>query len=191
MPILGIVASSNYQRVAPDTGAMFPLGMVQVGSGGTSTITFSSIPNTYKHLQIRALARANRAGSTDSVVMRFNSDSGNNYAHHWLYGDGASALAANTTSTNYIYPTVTTAASDLANTFTVTVIDILDYASTSKNKVTRTLAGYDVNGAGGLIFLSSGLWMNNTTAINTITITPGSSNWAQYSQFALYGIKGA
>ena len=35
--------------------AFQPIATVAVGSGGTSTITFSSIPNTYAHLQILSL----------------------------------------------------------------------------------------------------------------------------------------
>jgi len=78
-----------------------------------------------------------------------------------------------------------------ANCFGVVVIDILDYANTNKYKTTRALAGLDINAAGGFIALRSGNW-RNTNAITTITLKPESSRiFAQYSQFALYGIKGA
>jgi len=66
------------------------------------------------------------------------------------------------------------------------VTDILDYASTNKNKTVRTLGGFDANGS-GYVNLTSNLW-SNTAAINTITINAvGTFN--QYSQFSLYGIK--
>ena len=74
MPILGIVASSTRQGQATDTGAMFPLGMVQVGSGGSSSITFSSIPNTYKHLQIRGITRGARSNVNTNVYFGFNNE---------------------------------------------------------------------------------------------------------------------
>ena len=68
------------------------------------------------------------------------------------------------------------------------IIDLLDYSNTNKYKTLRVLAGYDTNGA-GVVLLGSGLWMN-TNAISSIAITPYSGTFTQYTQFALYGIKG-
>ena len=189
-PILGIWASQNYPRVVPDTGAMFPLGMVQVGSGGTSTVTFSSIPSTYKHLQIRSILR-NTASSASSLdlFMRFNGDnSGSNYrAYKQIGGDGSSAFAAASGTTNEIRNAYFLNNGNTANVYSAWVCDILDYANTNKNKVTRALNGQDLNGSGSIRFFS-GLWMN-TSAINSITLTvEGSNNFAQHTQFALYGI---
>jgi hypothetical protein len=192
MPILGIVASSNYQRVAPDTGAMFPLGMVQVGSGGAANITFSSIPSTYKHLQIRCLARTTYASGTDGdyLKMQFNSDTGSNYATHQISGDGSSASAAAFTSQTAMYPARAGATGLSANIFGDLIIDVLDYSLTTKYKTMRNLGGYDANGS-GIIRLVSGLWMN-TNAVTSIKIEAGSgTGLEQYSSFALYGIKGA
>ena len=186
-PILGIIASQNYSRVAPDTGAMFPLGMVQVGSAGASTITFSSIPSTYKHLQIRAIARSARTEPEDYIYLRFNSDTGNNYAWHSLEGSGSAAAAQGVASTAQIFTMWITTAQSSANIFGAGVIDILDYANTSKFKTVRTLTGDDKNGS-GYILLNSGLW-RNTNAVSTITLTNhGATNFQQYSSFALYGI---
>jgi hypothetical protein len=67
------------------------------------------------------------------------------------------------------------------------VYDILDYNSTSKFKTARTLLGYDNNGSGA-IFFTSGNW-RSTSAITTVTIYPNTGTFAQYSHFALYGIK--
>jgi hypothetical protein len=186
MPILGIVASSNYQRVAPDTGAMFPLGMVQVGSAGSATISFTSIPSTYKHLQIRAIMRD--AGGNGEFKVELNSDTTTtNYYRHGIYGDGSSAYAfGQNNNTNVSMPY----SGETANAFNGCVIDILDYASTSKYKTIRTLGGKDVNGS-GQIFLNSNLW-KNTAAVSTIALKiVGGSNFAQYSSIAIYGIKGA
>jgi hypothetical protein len=70
--------------------------------------------------------------------------------------------------------------------FGALVIDILDYTNTNKNTTIRSLGGYDANGS-GYLQLESMLW-NNTAAINQIVL--GTGGWAQYSSFALYGIKG-
>jgi hypothetical protein len=69
------------------------------------------------------------------------------------------------------------------------VVDILEYANTSKLKVVRGLSGNDANGLGGTS-ISSTLW-NSTSAINSITFeADAGKNFIQNSQFALYGIKG-
>ena len=75
-----------------------------------------------------------------------------------------------------------------ASVMSAHLIDILDYANTNKNKVYRTLGGFDANSSGeqGLF---SGLWMS-TLAITTIDLIAGAGNWTTDSRFALYGIKG-
>ena len=189
-PLLGIYASSNYQRVAPDSGAMFPIATVNVGSA-TSTLTFSSIPSTYKHLQIRGIMRTSRTAGPDLLSMRFNSDTGSNYSDHFLIGDGSTASTDKDVSATFI--NVQRSASDFngSSIFAAYTIDILDYASTSKAKTTRALAGYDANGSGQVV-LNSGAWYNSSTAINRIDLILPSytTNFNQYTQFGLFGIKG-
>lgn len=182
--MLNIIAGSLSVGVTPSTNSYESIATVTVGSGGSSTITFSSIPSTYQHLQVRALVYASSAGN---IQGRFNSDSGNNYARHYVYGDGASAAAGNDTSINYLNFGYVPSSS---NYFSAAITDIFDYTSTSKNKTTRTLTGYDANGS-GLIILYSGLWFATPAAISSITITPQSGTFSQYSSFALYGIKGS
>lgn len=188
-PILGIWASAQQGQFLT---AFDSIATVTVGSGGSSSITFSSIPSTYKHLQIRAIIKDNRSAITaDNNFLRFNNDSGSNYDGHLLYGNGSSASAdAFGTDTAMVYATVP-GASIGANIFGVAVVDILDYANTNKYKVIRSLNGFDSNGD-GTIRLTSGLWMN-TAAINRIDLLTNigaTSTIQQYSHFALYGVKG-
>lgn len=160
-----------------------------VGAGGQSTITFSSIPSTYKHLQIRAIGRSANADTQDNTYVRFNSDSGTNYSWHYLLGDGSSAGSSAATSASQIISGRLSAANATSSMFGTFVIDILDYTDTNKYTTTRTLTGVDLNGSGN-IWLWSGNW-RNTAAITTVTLTTASAaNFAQYSSFALYGIKG-
>lgn len=186
-PILGILASSG----AVAGGSYESIATVSVGSGGQSTIEFTSIPSTYKHLQIRALAKNANTGSVNGTYrVRFNSDSGSNYTYHNLMGDGSSASADGGANTSYIYLYVMAGSSGSVNasTFGVSVMDILDYATTTKNKTLRFLGGQDYNG-GGTLTLGSGLW-RDTSAISSISFTiDGGHNYTQYTQFALYGIK--
>lgn len=152
------------------------IATVTVGSGGSATVEFTSIPGTYKHLQLRI---AGLAGSADAYL-NFNGDStATNYYNHQLYGNGT-AVSAFAYNNRYID------AGGTSNTYpAVYVIDILDYTNTNKYKTIRDLWGYDYNGS-GRVGLNSILW-SNTAAITSISIT--NRTWSQYSHFALYGIK--
>ncbi len=163
------------------------------GTGSSATITFSNIPQTYQHLQIRTLAQSTSTSATSFVRLQiqFNSDTGANYVTHYLQGTGGAVSAASITSGTNIEVSGAayrnTTATDIYGT---SIIDLHDYASTTKNKTLRSLSGGDNNSTNGLIFLSSGLWLN-TNAISSITITAGAGNFTTASTFALYGFKGA
>jgi hypothetical protein len=182
MPILGIMASQISGHLWEPQGAYDALSTVTVGSGGVASITFAGIPSTYKHLQIRA-TQLNT--STATTNLHLNADSGSNYSRHYLYGGGSSTVgaagSASQTSVGVFYNESTTYAS-------VAVIDILDYASVTKNKTIRSLNGWDANGS-GYVFFYSGSWMNSSSAINSLTFTPDGGSLAEYSQFTLFGVK--
>ena len=160
-----------------------------ISGSGVSTITFSSIPSTYKHLQIRAMALLSDGSN---LAMRFNGDTASNYVMHYLMGNGANASASSSggaaaqisnvcmTNNSTTYPGVS-------------IMDIIDYASTTKNKTLRHFTGTEDNNTIGYqsIRLGSGLWMN-TSAITSITIfNTSSTNGGTNTVFSLYGIKGA
>lgn len=162
-------------------GAYDALSTVTVGTA-VSTITFAGIPTGYKHLQIRALGKATASAYLKTA---FNG-SATGYADHYIDGNGASATAGASTSATFI-TTFGAIANTTANVFGVIIIDLLDYANTNKNKTMRALSGVDYNGSGN-IDLSSGLWAN-TEAINQISFTLNTGNFAQHSQFTLYGVR--
>jgi hypothetical protein len=158
-----------------------------VGAGGQTTVTFSSIPSTYKHLQLRVMAKGNLATTVYSAGMLFNSDSGSNYSYHKITGNGSSASPAGSSpQANVFFDTTGTT---VTNIFAVSIIDILDYANTNKYKTVRVLGGFDSNGA-GVVGLQSSVWSNTAAITNISFSTIGYGDWLQYSQFALYGIKG-
>ena len=187
--MLNVISGLLGNGVAASTTSYESIATVTVGSP-QSAITFSSIPSTYKHLQIRGIARSTRAASGSYVKIQANSDTGNNYANHGLYGTGSAAGAYAVTTTDHAGEAYITASSDLASTFGISVWDILDYTNTSKYKTVRALTGADVNGTNGQVRFASGVWLS-TSAITTVTLTDGNgANFDQYSTFALYGIKG-
>jgi hypothetical protein len=182
-PILGIIASQNYPR---ESNSYESIATVTVGSGGASSISFSSIPSTYQPLQLRGIIK--NSSSSTFAAMRFNSDTGSNYSAHYMDGDGASVTAGAASNYDRSYFGYSGTSSQ-TNIFGVSVIDILDYKDTNKFKTVRILTGVDVNGSGGVVEFSSSLW-RSTSAISDISIFFSSTNLAQYSQVALYGIKG-
>jgi len=156
MPVLGVVASSISNWL--DASAYFPIATTTLTTA-TASVTFSSIPATYTHLQIRTMCLTS-ASATD-VKAQFNGDTGSNYALHLLWGNGSAASAGAYTAQTYAVAGITsiTTANPASG-----VIDILDYANTNKNTTVRTLSGSDTNGVGGFIFLESGLWLNTNGA---------------------------
>jgi len=168
------------------------IATVSVGAGGVGTVEFTGIPGTFKHLQIRTLARntANSSGgSEENLRIRLNGDTASNYSTHWLVGDGSTLISGSelTTSMSQSYGIIPMS-NAAASIFGVAVIDILDYQNTNKFKTLRALCGADKNGSGYSNFASSN-W-RNTNAITSILLFPEAGNFAQYSHFALYGIKG-
>lgn len=165
------------------------------GTGSSATITFSSIPSTYKHLQIRGIMKSTSAlnQNTAEFTIALNSDTGSNYAVHRLTGDGATVAASGGASTNYPSLNLSVPRSDgsTPNTMGTLVLDLHDYASTTKNKTLRMFSGADQNGTGtyGLGLFSS-LWIN-TSAVTSLSLTVASGNWTTSTVFSLYGIKGA
>jgi hypothetical protein len=155
------------------------------GNGSAQTATFNSIPGTYKSLQIRFMSIA-PSGQYPNPTIRYNNDTGTNYKYHWLDGYGSIAAGANTTNT--AWPLIGSGNLSMYPTYpTVAVIDIIDYASTTKNKTSRSITGIDING-NGLITLQSMLY-TSTTAITRIDIQ-SSVAYPTTTTIALYGIKG-
>ena len=170
---------------APVGGGSYELiESVLVTGSTTSTVAFSSIPQTYKHLQLRTTARTR--GSGDSLAMTFNGITSASYANHWLYGFDGTVSSTSSTSRSNIETTVMPGTSQSANIFSVEVMDILDYASTAKNTTIRSLNGY-AGSSLSFIGLRSG-FLNNTAAITSISLTT-SAGLAEGSRFSLYGIK--
>ena len=188
MPIVGRFGSlAGLGSLILPGGAMESIATVTVGSGGASSIEFTSIPGTYQHLQLRGVLRGTAAATNRSLYWTVNGSGGTNYASHYLYGDGASAAAVGASSNPDAYFGDIPAATASASIFGACVIDLLDYASTSKTKTVRAMVGGDRNG-GGRITLASGLW-NSTSAVTSFKIILSTDDFAQHSTLALYGVR--
>jgi hypothetical protein len=173
-------------------GDFYRISTATVDASGTSSITFSSIPQTYTHLQIRGILRSTAAVAVNQSMLQINGNTlTSSYAFHQVYGNGTAAGAEG-------YPTGTLGgiapflrqpgASATSGMFGAVILDILEYTNTNKYKTVRILEGYDANGT-GQVGLTSGLYLPNTNAVTQLDITiQGGGNYAQFSSLALYGV---
>lgn len=189
------ILSSPFYGVSGD---YYSIATVSVSASSQNTLTFSSIPSTYKHLQIRITGRSTGAYTYSSVYVVANSDTGLHYTYHTLYGQGGSPSSGGRgtgSDTAFVAQNIAGNTSATSN-FGGLIIDILDYANTDKYKVFRSIGGYNNNGSGsptGTINLNSCVWFGSTgsskEAITSLSLlTDG--DFKQYSHAALYGIKG-
>lgn len=181
----GLSSASN--SITPLTPSYESIATVTVGAGGSTSIAFSSIPSTYSHLQIRSIAKDGSSGGVGWMLMRYNgSSTGSDYIYlGYLLGDGSTASTAIAVTSTYTY--AGQIGGSTSTTFGAGIIDILDYANTNKFKTVRIQSSIDNNGSGSVI-MTEGAYLQNT-AISSLTITPANGSFAQYSTFALYGIK--
>ena len=185
----GDSAASN--SVTPVQPGVFE-SIATLSGSGVSTVTFSSIPSTYKSLQIRFTGRlaTQTGGSLYNTYMRFNGDTSANYTWHAIRGTNTAVLTYGSTGATYFDIEETMPDSTIsANIFSAAIVDIHDYASTTKNKTVRAIHGTETNSTAGRIWLSSTVWLN-TSAVTSITLyTNAAGNFATGTSFALYGVK--
>jgi len=166
---------SSYESIASATG-----------TGSSGTITFSSIPSTYASLQIRVNGRSDALVDTTYFQVRYNGTAMT--LAHYLRGNG-SAVSANAANVPVYIPGDNT----LSNIMGVSIIDIHDYASTTRNKTGRSIGGWNGNNnytTNERLQLAS-FFLDNTSAINSVSLILGNGNWTTNSTVSLYGIKGA
>lgn len=186
---MGILAASG-AGAAP----AYELISTVTADGSSSTITFSSIPNTYKSLQLRYVAKCSPTNQFSVMgFLRFNNDSGSNYWWHSVLGTGSVGADQPGSTQNRIVPGYIAASySTMTGVVTPAIIDITDYASANKNKTVRVLTGH-ASGGQDRMQATSGVWIN-TSAISTLSLVldqgNGAANYLSTSRFSLYGLKG-
>ena len=118
-----------------------------VANTSTSFISFSNIPQTYTHLQIRIWSRSRNAATYDATYLTpYSTNTGADAAYHSLYGSGSFVGVNGYTAQSYAILGYIPALNAASNNWASTIIDITDYSSTSKNKTIRGIYGWDDNG---------------------------------------------
>jgi hypothetical protein len=156
-----------------------------VGSGGSASISFTSIPATYTDLKLVASIRTTQANIWSTTLVSFNGSS-SNLSWRRLIGDG-SAPDSGSGSTGLL--DISNGASSTSNTFSNFEMYIPNYTSTSNAKSYSVDSVNENNGTTAYSSLLAGLWNPGTqAAITSIGLTPGSGSFVEFTSFSLYGI---
>jgi hypothetical protein len=189
----------KYRSMLGGNAAFIPTDFESIAtitaSGGESTLNFTSIPGTYKHLQIRGIGRL--SGTSEGYGYSYINFNGGPQATHALRVQGTSVGSEGATSAYYQIPSAMTPSNAPTGAYGALIIDIIDYASTTKPKTIRGFSGYNTNGAALTYYhgvgissaLATGL---GTSALTSVQITSGpfGETFVAGSKYALYGIKG-
>lgn len=174
-------ADSGFMRMLADSTLI----------GSAASFDFTSIPATFAHLLLVVYARSDTAAVSDSVIARFNGDTGANYDYQT-----AAAVATAVTAQEVFAATGVTLAGGMpggtagANLFGVTDILIPHYANALNNKVAHCRSGWKAGTATTNVQKrdADGYWRSNA-AINRVTLVCSSGgNFVAGSRATLYGM---
>jgi hypothetical protein len=152
-----------------------PLATVTLGSA-TASVVMSNIPATYRDLIL--VVDGTTSGTGVGVGLRFNADSGTNYAGVIMSGSGSAAASSSNAANNV---------ADIAyfdNTSKMNAItQILDYSATDKHKTLLSRS----NQAGTYVLAYASRWAN-TAAITSAQVLALTSSFASGTTLSLYGV---
>ena len=182
--LLGILNS----QVSPAGAPAYDLLETQVLTSSAASVTFTGLGSytDYKHLQVRASWQTTYSIQRD-VLIRFNSDSGANYASHYLQGNGSLVGSYARSSQNQIRLENSVSTISNASYYSGAVVDILDFSSANKNTTVRGLSGDNVTYKN--VKLSSGAWFNTSAVTNIEFLIESGYSYSSNSRFSLYGVK--
>jgi len=183
--LLGIL---NSQAAAAGAASAYEHIATVNGTGSSGVIDITSIPADYQHIQIRYTARSDYNFNYANINIQLNNDTANNYAMHALLGTGEAVQSRALTTRNDWTDYGSPAANNTTGSFMAGVLDILDYANTSKYKTGRLLYGATTGDV--KVMLLSGLWQS-TSAVTSVKFSLAAGNFLAASRFSIYGIKGA
>ena len=182
-PIIGVIDSSKTGNLAGYLAYEF---IAASSPSGTNTVTFSSIPATYKNLRLHIVGRSTHTAYDVHGYLRFNNDTSSNYRGRYTLSNGTLPLYVQNNASSFALAIPDFPGSYIdTNDFASGICEIYDYANTNQIKIVTGFGGYSTGGWGQ----SSGYW-NSTAAVNRIDMVLATGNWVAGSHFALYGIKG-
>jgi len=188
--LLGILQS---QAAAGGAGA-FDLLEEQVLTSSASVVSFTSLGSysDYRYLQLRLVTRTSPTGVANGLVgLRFNQDSGSNYAYYYLFSPGNNPSHYDTTGSNYYLAGLTNSAQNDTNAYGVNIMELFEWADTTSYTTIRSLdgrmdpQGTSYRGVGS----RGGMWLNQNAVTSIQLFDNRGYNWLSGSRFSLYGVK--
>ena len=166
----------------PDT--FIKIASVTVGSGGASSIDFTSIPSTYTDLVVKYSIRTTAANQVDYLKCEFNGST-TSYTERVLYGYGTTVGSASNSGS---YDNIINGGANTASTFSNGEIYVPNYAGSNYKSFSSDSVAESNSTSYNMLMLAAELW-SNTSAITSIKLSDySSSTIAQYSTATLYGI---
>lgn len=162
----------------------------QIGTGASGVLTFSSIPATFRELELTIVGRSDTAATNIGLRIAFNSDS--TAAHYFdqqiQVSNTILASSENLGANGYISAGNVAGASSTANVYTMHKVWLPEYANTSIFKPIQILQGGALSAATGLVLgrTINGVF-ESTSAIASMTLTLASGNWTTVSKATLKG----
>jgi hypothetical protein len=183
---LGIGTTGQVLTVAggvPSWATASAGGLTLINSGGTtltgSTVTFSSIANTYKHLQI-VVINPNPTNNGATFMMRINGNTSTTYAFD-LSTTNITSFSQNNITLNVALNGTTAEG--------LTVVNLYDYANATTFKMGNVLSiNNDYLTATSINYSFTAFAHNQTAAITSVSLfTSSSGTWDSGTAF-LYGV---
>ena len=160
------------------------ISTVTVGSGGSATITFASIPATYTDLILKLSVRNTSTSGADNLIKLNSITSG--YTDSYAQADGTTTGTGSNVSTTRLLAGVNNLSNSTANIFTSVDIYIPDYAG-SNNKIANSESAHENNAQTATLTMEVAL-SSNSAAITDIELTTSANSFAEFSSASLYGI---
>lgn len=186
-------ASAASNSVAPVSPGAFD-SIASATPSGTNTVTFSSIPQTFSHLQIRAVVATtdNQSGSMYDYNVRINGVSTTSYYTQEIRSTSNNVNATSANFDDTAFYLLAWGAAQSYVIFAPSTLDFLDYTSTNKAKSIRYVTGGNNNAGNNnpILRLGNTLFNSVSNPITSITFTMLTGNFAGGTTFALYGIRG-
>jgi hypothetical protein len=162
---------------------------ITVGSGGQTTVSFTSIPQTYSHLKFLISTKDTTDTPTDGLLTKVNSDTNANYSYKGMEGVHTTNTPTFTSqlNTTSFQPSVIQPGTYTASVFGNLELNFYNYTS-SLYKITASDYVVENNAQSAVANgFRAGLWSSSSAITSVLFTAP--VNYAQYSTFTLYGLK--
>jgi hypothetical protein len=163
------------------------ISTITVGSGGSASMTFSSIPQTFTDLQLVISGRSQGGGFNPTLNLEINADTSVNYVSRDLVGSGSATGSNTRNSLPYFFIGNFSGASTAANTFGSTTVLLPNYTG-SANKTISCESANEANDTQAFQTLVAGTFPRTTAITSLRVFDPGGGGFVQHSMASLYGI---